>query len=184
MIASQVGDSSLASVALILAACVGGFFWVNWPLGKIFLGDGGSYFVGFALAWLAVLLIERNSNVSAFAALVVCVHPITEAVFSMYRRKIRKAHPGMPDRLHFHSLVKRRYVARWFSHRSNIVQNSVTGFLVSIATLIAVFLASTFYDSVVLSALSALLLIAGYVLIYIRMVRHEWLFPLLKSNKK
>lgn len=113
VIAWQVGDLQLASLSLVLAACVWGFFWVNWPLGKIFLGDGGSYFIGFSLAWVAVMLIERNHGVSAFAALLVCVHPVTEVLFSIYRRRIKKLNPGQPDRLHFHSLVKKRYVRRW-----------------------------------------------------------------------
>ena len=90
LIAWQLGDTQLAKVALVLAACVFGFFWVNWPFGKIFLGDGGSYFIGFSLAWVAVMLIERDPSVSAFAALVVCVHPVTEVLFSIYRRKIKK----------------------------------------------------------------------------------------------
>jgi UDP-N-acetylmuramyl pentapeptide phosphotransferase/UDP-N-acetylglucosamine-1-phosphate transferase len=46
-------------------------------MGKIFLGDGGAYFVGFALAWLAVLPIERIQGVSSFAALVTYAHPVT-----------------------------------------------------------------------------------------------------------
>jgi UDP-N-acetylmuramyl pentapeptide phosphotransferase/UDP-N-acetylglucosamine-1-phosphate transferase len=95
LIAWQVGDYTLANTSLVLAACVWGFFWVNWPFGKIFLGDGGSYFIGFALAWAAVMLLARNQSVSAFAALVVCVHPVTEVLFSIYRRKVRKDHPGM-----------------------------------------------------------------------------------------
>jgi len=127
MIAWQVGDHNLAGVALVCAACVWGFFWVNWPFGKIFLGDGGSYFIGFALAWVAVMLIERNPSVSAFAALMVCAHPVTEVLFSIFRRRIKKLHPGHPDRLHFHSLVKQRYVRRWFGNMSNAVRNSITG---------------------------------------------------------
>lgn len=86
LLAWQVGDAELVGVALVLAACVWGFFWVNWPLGKIFLGDGGSYFVGFSLAWVAVMLIERNPSVSAFAALLVCAHPVIEVLFSIFRR--------------------------------------------------------------------------------------------------
>jgi UDP-N-acetylmuramyl pentapeptide phosphotransferase/UDP-N-acetylglucosamine-1-phosphate transferase len=74
LIAWQVGDITLAGTAVVLAACVWGFFWVNWPFGKIFLGDGGSYFIGFSLAWVAVMLIERNPDVSAFAALLVCAY--------------------------------------------------------------------------------------------------------------
>lgn len=178
MIAHQVGDLHLASLALVLGACVWGFFWINWPLGKIFLGDGGSYFIGFAMAWVAVMLIERNPSVSAFAALVVCVHPVTEVLFSMYRRKIKQSHPGHPDRLHFHSLVKRRYVARWFAHLSSLMRNSITGALVSSMTVAAVIAANLFYDQVATSASAFAVLALGYVTIYARMVRHHWCSPI------
>lgn len=40
-----------------------GFWLINGPTGKIFLGDGGSYFGGFALAWSCVLLVERNHSI-------------------------------------------------------------------------------------------------------------------------
>jgi UDP-N-acetylmuramyl pentapeptide phosphotransferase/UDP-N-acetylglucosamine-1-phosphate transferase len=178
LIAWQVGDTTLASVALILAACVWGFFWVNWPFGKLFLGDGGSYFIGFALAWVAVLLIERNPSVSPFAALTVCVHPVTEVLFSIFRRKVRKDHPGMPDRLHFHSLVKRRYVARWFGQYSNDVRNSITGAMIGFMTLTAVVLASLTHASVVWSVAVFVGLSMGYVAIYARMVKHRWCSPI------
>jgi UDP-N-acetylmuramyl pentapeptide phosphotransferase/UDP-N-acetylglucosamine-1-phosphate transferase len=178
MIAWQVGDTTLASVALIFGACVWGFFWVNWPFGKLFLGDGGSYFIGFALAWVAVLLIERNPDVSAFAALVICVHPVTEVLFSIFRRKVRKDHPGMPDRLHFHSLVKRRYVARWFGQYSNAARNSITGALIGFMTLTAILLASLTHASVAWSAAVFVGLALGYVGIYARMVKHHWSSPI------
>jgi UDP-N-acetylmuramyl pentapeptide phosphotransferase/UDP-N-acetylglucosamine-1-phosphate transferase len=165
-------------VALILAACVWGFFWVNWPFGKLFLGDGGSYFIGFALAWVAVLLIERNPSVSAFAALVICVHPVTEVLFSIFRRKVRKDHPGMPDRLHFHSLVKRRYVVRWFGSYSNAVRNSITGALIGLMSVTAIVLASLTHASVAWSAAVFVGLALGYVGIYARMVKHHWFSPL------
>ena len=178
MIAWQVGDTTLAGVSLVLAACVWGFFWVNWPFGKLFLGDGGSYFIGFALAWVAVLLIERNPSVSAFAALMVCVHPVTEVLFSIYRRKIRQEHPGMPDRLHFHSLVKRRYVARWFGQFSNAVRNSITGALIGLMTVTAVILSSLSHNSGLVAAFFFVGLCLGYVAIYARMVRHHWCSPI------
>lgn len=189
MIAWQVGDHTLASVALVLAACVVGFFWVNWPFGKIFLGDGGSYFIGFALAWVAVLLIERNASVSAFAALVVCVHPVTEVLFSMYRRYSKEVHPGHPDRLHFHSLVKQRYVRRWFSGYSSRVRNSVTGALVASMTVAAVITSNLLYDQVGYIELAFVALVLGYVVMYRRMVRHSWsaaavLIPHIAENSR
>lgn len=178
MIAWQVGDNTLAGVSLVLAACVWGFFWVNWPFGKLFLGDGGSYFIGFALAWVAVLLIERNSSVSAFAALMVCVHPVTEVLFSIYRRRIKQLHPGHPDRLHFHSLVKQRYVRRWFPSLSSAARNSITGVLIGGMTLTAAVAAALVHSSPWLSGAAFAALALGYVAVYARMVRHHWCSPL------
>ena len=178
MMAWQLGDHSLAGVALILAACVWGFFWVNWPFGKIFLGDGGSYFVGFALAWIAVMLIERNPSVSTFAVLLVCAHPVIEVLFSIFRRRIKKRHPGHPDRLHFHSLVKQRYVRRWFGGFSNAVRNSITGLLIGFMTLTAIVLANLVQKNVGLSFAALVVLWLGYVAIYARMVRFRWCSPI------
>lgn len=174
IIAWQVGDHALAGVSVVLAACVWGFFWVNWPFGKIFLGDGGSYFIGFALAWVSILLIERNPSVSAFAPLVICAHPIIEVLFSIYRRHYKELHPGHPDRLHFHSLVKQRYVRRWFGHCTNRTRNSITGLLIGLMTSVSILFATVTYLSTKWSLIAAVGLSMSYVVIYVRMVRHRW----------
>jgi UDP-N-acetylmuramyl pentapeptide phosphotransferase/UDP-N-acetylglucosamine-1-phosphate transferase len=179
VIAWSVGDANLASVAIILAACVWGFFWVNWPFGKLFLGDGGSYFVGFALAWVAVLLIERNPSVSPFAALLVCIHPVSEVLLSIFRRKLKKMNPGHPDRLHFHSIVKQRYVRRWFGNLSFELRNSITGVFVGFMTLTAIFIASMVNQNSLLSFLAVIALAMGYVAIYARMIRFQWCSPIM-----
>ena len=179
VIAWSVGDASLASVAIILAACVWGFFWINWPFGKLFLGDGGSYFVGFALAWVAVLLIERNPSVSPFAALLVCIHPVSEVLLSIFRRKLKKLNPSHPDRLHFHSIVKQRYVRRWFGNLSFELRNSITGVSVGLMTLTAIFIASIVNQNSLLSLLGVIVLAMGYVAIYARMIRFRWCSPFL-----
>lgn len=178
VIAWSVGDTVLSSVAIIIACCVWGFFWINWPLGKLFLGDGGSYFVGFTLAWVAVLLIERNTAVSAFAALLICIHPVSEVLLSIFRRKLKKMNPGHPDRLHFHSIIKQRYVRRWVGNLSFELRNSVTGILVGFMTFTAIFIASFVSHSTLLSLLSVMALTLGYVAIYARMIRFRWCSPI------
>jgi UDP-N-acetylmuramyl pentapeptide phosphotransferase/UDP-N-acetylglucosamine-1-phosphate transferase len=178
LIAFQVGDQNLALVSLILAASVWGFFWVNWPFGKLFLGDGGAYFQGFALAWIAVLLIERNPSVSAFSALVICVLPITEVLFSIFRRKVRNEHPGKPDRLHFHSLVHRRYMCRWFVKWPSLARNSLVGILMGLMSLVSAFLANLIYDNTLHCVITSLLFVLGYVAVFARMVRHHWCSPI------
>ncbi len=182
VIAWTVGDTTLASAAIILAACVWGFFWVNWPFGKLFLGDGGSYFIGFALAWVAVLLIERNPSVSPFAALLICIHPVSEVLLSIFRRKLKKMNPGHPDRLHFHSIVKQRYVRRWFGNLSFALRNSITGVFVGLMTLNAIFIASLVNQNTLLSFLAVIAFAMGYVATYARMVRFQWCSPIFLSQ--
>ncbi len=106
-VAFLVGDSFILVAALAMAGAVAGFFVWNWPKGKIFLGDGGAYLLGFWLSELCVLLVVRNTgHVYARLCLALMIYPVFETVFSIYRRKLlQKQSPGQPDNMHFHQLV-------------------------------------------------------------------------------
>jgi len=115
-VAWSVGDHDLAYAALALTMATLGFWLVNFPWGKIFMGDGGAYFAGFALAWIAVLLPERNPGVSPWVSLLACAYPIIETVYSMARRLKSRRAIGQPDAMHLHSLVKTQLVMQHFGH--------------------------------------------------------------------
>lgn len=108
-----VGDLELLVLSLAGAGAILGFLVWNYPRGLIFAGDAGAYFIGFLLAQLAVLLVARHPGViSPWFPLLVLIYPIFETIFSIYRRKKRKAPTGMPDSLHFHQIVYKRLV-KW-----------------------------------------------------------------------
>lgn len=174
----SLGDTALAGVCVLVAACTFGFFCVNWPFGKLFLGDGGSYLLGFCLAWVAVLLMHRHPDVSAFAVLLVCVHPVTEVLFSIYRRKVRHQPFGMPDRLHFHSLFNRRVTGRWTKNSPPFLRNSLTGISIGALTAPPALVALWVHQSVAWSALAMLGFVLLYVTVYARMVRFCWCSPI------
>ncbi len=119
------GDGALAAACLLIAAATLGFFCLNFPWGKLFLGDGGAYLLGFLLAWMAILLVERNPAVSPWAPLLACGYPIMETLYSMTRRILRRANPGQPDGNHLHSLIKVRLIrprtGHWPIHWRNAV---------------------------------------------------------------
>lgn len=105
-VAFQVNDHLVLTLSLGFVGGLFGFLCWNWPHGKIFMGDGGAYLVGFSLAELAILLIYRNSGVSPWFTAIIVAYPIAETLFSMLRRKfILKTNPGQPDNQHFHQLV-------------------------------------------------------------------------------
>lgn len=113
LIALGAGDIHLAQLCFVICAVTAGFFVVNFPLGKLFLGDGGAYLLGFLLAWLSVMLVYRNPSVSAWAPLLACAYPVFETLFTIVRRLWCRRHPGHPDSWHLHSLVKTAITARY-----------------------------------------------------------------------
>jgi UDP-N-acetylmuramyl pentapeptide phosphotransferase/UDP-N-acetylglucosamine-1-phosphate transferase len=115
-VAWGVGDQNLAYAAAALTMATLGFWLVNFPWGKIFMGDGGAYFAGFALGWLAVLLPERNPGISPWVSLLACAYPVIETLYSMARRIKSRRSMGQPDAMHLHSLVKTQLVLRHFDH--------------------------------------------------------------------
>ncbi|WP_440966830.1 MraY family glycosyltransferase [Massilia sp. GER05] len=110
----QVGDSFVAVLGALCAGATLGFLMLNYPSGKMFLGDGGAYFLGFWVSEMAVLLLVRHPELSAWQILAICGYPVIEVLFSIYRRKfVRKVSPGAPDALHLHGLVFRRLVFKY-----------------------------------------------------------------------
>jgi len=127
-IAFKLQDFYVLSIATILGAAILGFFIWNYPYGRIFLGDGGAYFVGFALIVISILLVKRNSEISPWFPILVLIYPIFETLFSIYRRKIKKRQsPLYADRLHLHSLFYRRVIPYIFrEHNRQISANPAT----------------------------------------------------------
>lgn len=112
-VAAQVGDGFILTTALILIGALLGFLAWNGPKGKLFLGDGGAYLLGFILAELSVLLVVRNPQVSPWFPVVLLGYPIFETFFSIYRKKYRRGYsPGQPDGLHMHMLIYKRIIRR------------------------------------------------------------------------
>jgi UDP-N-acetylmuramyl pentapeptide phosphotransferase/UDP-N-acetylglucosamine-1-phosphate transferase len=102
-------DTAILSISLIMVSAILGFFIWNYPRGFIFLGDGGAYLIGFWIGTLSVLLIARHPSISPWFALLINAYPILETIFTIYRRKIHQGkNPGLPDGVHFHTLIYRR----------------------------------------------------------------------------
>ena len=171
MIAHAVGDISLAVASLTVSAAIFGFFLLNWPWGKLFLGDGGSYFCGFALAWSCVLLVERNQSISPFAGLLVCIYPFTEALFSVYRRKIRAHNPTGPDLQHLHSLIYRRYLS---TNKLQVSENSIAGLMVGALSIPPCVCAFYFRESTFACFICVKLFVLSYLALYLRIINFRW----------
>jgi UDP-N-acetylmuramyl pentapeptide phosphotransferase/UDP-N-acetylglucosamine-1-phosphate transferase len=87
-------------------------FLVNFPFGKIFLGDGGAYLLG-ALIPVGLIKLTFDNNFSPWYVLAMLIYPVTEVLFSIFRKVfIRKKSALEPDGLHFHMLIYKKVTKR------------------------------------------------------------------------
>jgi UDP-N-acetylmuramyl pentapeptide phosphotransferase/UDP-N-acetylglucosamine-1-phosphate transferase len=168
-------DPLVAWLALAGVGAVLGFFVWNFPAGLVFLGDGGAYFLGFYLAELAILLLVRNAQVSPLFPLLLCIYPIFETVFSMYRRRVLSERPvGLPDGAHLHSLIHRRLL-RWAAGertaRELTRRNSMTSPYLWALCSLSVVPAMLWWDSTPVLTFFIALFAGSYLWLYWRIVR-------------
>ena len=181
LIAFLAADAEMAKICFVLAGAIFGFMLVNYPKGKIFLGDGGAYLLGFLLGWVAVLIATRNPyHVSPWAPLLACGYPILEVLFSMLRRRARTLKLGHPDRLHLHSLLWGRVARKWFAGHSVITQNAAVFPMVILFALVPAVMAVVFKGSTTKLILAFFGCAALYSLIYARLVHFRWTIPKLR----
>lgn len=176
-VAYQAGDPTLGLLCLAGIGAVLGFFVWNFPGGMIFLGDGGAYFLGFFIAEVSILLLHRNPDVSPMFPLLVCMYPIFETLFSIYRKKfLRGMSPGMPDGVHFHMLVYRRLM-RWAvgnrEAKALTRRNSMTSPYLWVVCMCSVVPAVIFWDNTAVLGGFIALFAFSYVAMYWRIVRFK-----------
>jgi len=166
VLAWTVGDHALASATFVLLAATAGFFALNYPWGRLFLGDGGAYLLGFWLAWISVLVVARNPDVSPWACLLILVYPVTEVLYSVKRRLAMKLHFGHPDCDHLHSLVKTNGFARWAPNLPRDWQNALATPGLWFFAAVPMGIAVLFYSAPIILIAMAILFFWAYFLIY------------------
>ena len=169
VIAWITSDALIVLLCLVFFLSSLGLFLLNFPWGKIFLGDGGAYFQGHCLSWVAILLLERNAEITAWSILLIFFWPVVETVFSIYRRLYKKKAASIADREHFHQLVFDKIRNFKFFHDNSTFANSFSTFLILPAFITPSLLALIFYNVTMNAAIVFLVLLALYIFTYYRM---------------
>lgn len=106
MLMSLLAYECTASLQLLSAGMAGAllaFLRYNFPPARIYMGDGGAYFLGF-LVGLFSLLSSQKGNVFAalMAPMFVLGLPIVDVTLAILRRGLRGLPIFRPDRRHLH----------------------------------------------------------------------------------
>ena len=166
-VANILGDDLVIQLSLILIASLLGVFIFNFPFGKIFMGDGGAYFIGFMMAVIGLMLGNRNEEVSHWFVLLLFIYPLYETAFSIYRRKLlHKTDASQPDANHLHSLVYRKVIScDRFNHRK-VICNSMVAPVMWLLSLLGIIPAVIWFNNQAMLIIWAFVFMLVYTVIY------------------
>ena len=165
-IAFEVSQVEVLRFLFIFSACILGFMFLNFPGGKIFLGDAGAYTIGHLLVWSAIILVNQSSEVSPFAVLLIFFWPVADTLLAIWRRWKLKRRADQPDRLHFHQVVMRFLEIRFFGRAQRRISNPIATVIlapfIAFPQIIGVMFWDEFAMSVWFSIIITILFVAAY----------------------
>jgi len=135
---------------------------------KLYIGDSGSYLIGFLIGFILLQIYENNPYLSPYFIALLLWYPVFEILFSIIRKiKINKS-PLKPDNKHLHHLLF-LYFKKKFRFKI-IMTNNLTSLLIFFYNLVIFFIATldiySSYLQIFLFALNIFIYLVFYLTLY------------------
>ena len=138
---------------------------------KLYLGDGGSYFLGLLLALCLINTYQINNNISPYFIVCLLWYPAFENLFSILRKKNLSRSPLDPDINHLHQIIF-LYLKKNFNIKS-IYLNTMTGMIINIYNLTCIVIATKFYSHTKTQILIITINIIVYIFLYRKLLQKK-----------
>lgn len=102
------------------------FFLYNLIIGKVYLGDAGSYLLGFLISTNSLYLYNEKIIPAGLLACILC-YPSIEVLMTIIRRLLKLKNPLLPDNFHLHNLIHDKFKSNKYTLTYS---NSMTGVII------------------------------------------------------
>jgi len=153
----------ILQVILVTTGATFAFFILNFPKGRIFLGDGGAYMLGFIVAIIGIFLAGTYESVSPWYIMAIFIYPVWEVIFSIIRKLSLGHSPMQPDAYHLHMLIYRQ-----ITHN-----NPLTSLLIIMGILPFMVLSTIYPNKSTTNIAIAFCFILCYLILYLYLYRKE-----------
>ena len=130
-----------------------------------FIGDNGSYLLGFTYGFLMLTIYINESDISPFFVVLLLWYPCFENLFSIIRKAKLKRSPILPDIKHFHQLLF-NYLK---SKNIKKLSNPLTSNIINSYNLIIFYIASKDIYNTQLQIILIVMTIFIYVFLYLKL---------------
>jgi len=155
-------DDILSIIFITLGATIG-FFILNFPKGKIFLGDGGAYLLGFIVSIIGIYLASTYEDISPWYIIAIFIYPVWEVLFSIGRRILLGQSALQADANHLHTLI--------YKHITK--NNPLTTLFILFVILPFMTIATLYHNHSITNILVACSFIFFYCLLYYHLYKKE-----------
>lgn len=94
--------------SIILCGSIIGFLFYNFDPASLFMGDSGSYFIGFVLAYLAIGFTDLSHWSTFLGPILIIGVPVFDAAYAILRRINKGVSPFSGDRSHFYDQLMQK----------------------------------------------------------------------------
>ena len=133
---------------------------------QLYLGDSGSYLLGFVFSVLLISIYNWNKDISPFFIILLLWYPCYETLFSIIRKNTLKRSPMSPDSNHLHQLIfffiKKKFGLKVF------YANLLTANIINIYNLLIFLIGLNFISNTQIQILLILLNLVMYTVIYFK----------------
>ena len=163
IVSYQHSNTELFYIISVTAGATFGFFILVFPKGKIFLGDGGAYLLGFVVSLIGIFLAGTYDTVSPWYVLSIFIYPVWEVIFSIIRKSSIGISPMQPDTYHLHMLV----------HRQVTKNNPFTALFLLLCILPFMIFSTIYVNSSKYNMTASAIFIFCYILLYLYLFKKD-----------
>ena len=98
---------------------------------KVFLGDNGSYLIGFLFSIYLIRVHQINNGISPYFIILLLWYPCFENLFSIIRKKASKILATNPDNSHLHQLFF-LFILKTFKIENKLLANNLTSVIINL----------------------------------------------------
>jgi len=136
----------------------------------MFIGDSGSYVLGFIFGYLLIEVYMNNQKLSPFYIILLIWYPCFETLFSIIRKFIFNRSPISPDIFHLHQLlfmfIKKK------GRLSVLKSNNISGILINAYNFLILLIGSMFYSNTQYQILLIIFNIFVYCILYFKLFNY------------
>ena len=138
----------------------------------LYLGDSGSYLLGFIFSIFLINLYNWNPNLSPYFIILLLWYPCYETLFSMIRKKISKKSVMKPDIDHLHQLIF-FFIKKEFNLKIKSA-NLLSANIINIYNLLIFGIAMNFISNSKMQVIFILLNLIIYTVIYFVTLKYKY----------